>query len=518
MFVEAEQFTDGERIEADVCIFGAGAAGISLARELDGTGLSVCLIESGGLDYELPVQDLYRGEIAGRSYYPLHVTRLRMFGGSTGHWGGFSRAFDEVDFEARPWVERSGWPFARQELVPYYARAHRVCELGPPDYSLDRWQRDDFRGLPLEGSLLQSGLFQNSTPTRFGEAYRQQLDASKNVRVVLHATALGIELHPDGKTVREVELGTLSGKRLVAAAKRYVVALGGIENPRLLLNSNSVQRTGVGNSRDLVGRYFMEHPIMPIGELLLTNPDAATGLYRRRTIDGTPVHGFITVNEKTMRERRMLNCGVLLQTRQWAESSEGPASVSHMLGGFKEGRMPDDFFEHVSNIVTDLDGVVSATYNKLRDRRLFNVVYWAETVPNPDSRVMLASEKDPFGKPRVALDWRMTEQDRANLREMHTLLGREFGRLGLGRLHVNFDAEQEAWPDGLEGSHHHMGTTRMAEDPRQGVVDANCRVHGVDNLYMAGSSVFPTGGQANPTLTLVALAIRLADHLRRDMA
>lgn len=518
MFVEAEQLTNGARIETDICILGAGAAGISLARELDGSGFEVCLIESGGFDYEMQVQDLYRGDISGRSYYPLHATRLRMFGGSTNHWGGFSRQFDDIDFEPRPWVKWSGWPFGLDELQPYYARAHRTCELGPPDYSVDTWTRPYFQGLALENTLLQNGVFQNSTPTRFGETYRAQIEASENIRAVLHATATNIALHPDGRRVKRVELATLSGKRFFASAKRYVIALGGIENPRLLLNSNDVLRNGIGNGRDLVGRYFMEHPIMPVGELLVTDPDSSTDLYRRRNVDGTAVHGFITVRPEILRARKMINCGVLLQRRNWGDSSDGPASVKHVMDKIASGRVPDELLEHVANIVTDLDGILSATYNKLRDRRLFNVIYWAESVPNPDSRVKLSADTDPFGKRRVDLDWRLTEQDRENLRNLHAVLAQELGRTGLGRLHLSFDADADAWPEDLVGSHHHMGTTRMAESPDRGVVDGNCRVHGIENLYVAGSSVFPTAGQANPTLTLVALAIRLADHLRRDTA
>lgn len=519
LFIEAEELTNGERIESDICILGAGAAGITLARELDRAGLNVCLVESGAFEYEMPIQDLYQGEISGLSYYPLHVTRLRMFGGSTNHWGGFSRIFDESDFEERQWVKWSGWPFSLDELLPYYARAHKVCELGPLDYSLEAWERSDFKGLMFDDdSLLQNGIFQNSTPVRFGEAHREAISASDNIRAVLRATAISIELHPDGHTVRSVELGTLSGKRLVASAKRYVVALGGIENPRLLLNSTSVQKEGVGNSSDLVGRYFMEHPIMPIGELLLTQPDAPIELYRRTTVDGTPVHGFITVRPDVLREHKMLNCGFLLKYRPWGDTSDGPSSAKELMEGLGQGQVPDGLLDHIANIVTDLDSVLSATYNKVLNRRLFDVTYWAESVPNPDSRVMLSAKKDPFGKRRVNLDWRLTAHDRENLRTLHTILGQELGRSGIGRFHLGFDADADAWPEGLRGSHHHMGTTRMAESPDKGVVDGNCRVHEIENLYVAGSSVFPTAGQANPTLTLVALAIRLADHLRRDMA
>lgn len=515
MFIESEELKDGDRVDADVCIVGAGAAGISLAREFDDSGLNVVVVESGGLDYEAPVQELYRGELIGRDYYPLHVTRLRMFGGSTAHWGGFSRIFDDMDFERRPWVEGSGWPFGLDELRPYYARAQRLCELGPLDYETERWERPGFEGLPLNGSQLQTGVFQNSTPTRFGEVYREQLGSSRTVRVLLHATALEVSLHPDGRRVDSMRLGNLSGKRFEVTARRYVLALGGLENPRLLLNSTSVQRKGIGNQADLVGRYFMEHPIMETGELLLTRPDAPADIYRRRTIEGTPVQGFVTARHETLRTRKMLNCGMLLKSLNWADSSDGAMSVREIMESFGERRMPDGLLDHVSNIVTDIDGVVSATYNKLRSHRLFEVVYWAESVPNPDSRVRLTDKKDAFGKPRISLDWRLTAQDRLNLHAMHRLVGEELGRTGLGRLHLSFDPEQ-GWPAELRGSHHHMGTTRMAEDPGRGVVDADCRVHGVDNLYVSGSSVFPTAGQANPTLTLVALALRLADHLRRE--
>lgn len=514
MIIDAEAIDAGSALHTGVCIVGAGAAGITLAGELERAGIDTVVLESGGEAYEPQVQALYQGELAGRRYFPLHVTRLRMLGGSTNHWGGFSRKLDPLDFEFRDWVEPSGWPFGSEELESYYARAHELCELGPADYRLARWEDGQRPRLPLDEGPLRTGIFQNSTPTRFGQRYRDALAEASHVRVILHATVLDIGLHADGGHVRELAVGTLSGRRFTVTARQVVLAAGGIENPRLLLASNRVQTAGIGNRHDQVGRYFMEHPTLDVAELLLTRSDVQTALYRRHTVDDVPVHGFLTPSPETLRTERMLNCGMLLQRQHWVSSSEGARSARRLANQLGAGRWPQALFEDVANVIGDLGGLARAAYHSALDRRLFAVHYWAEQVPNPASRVTLSTERDAFGKPCARLDWRLTEQDWRNFVHMHELFAREIGASGLGRVRLNFDLESGVWPESVHGSHHHIGTTRMAGDPRHGVVNGQGRVHGVDNLYVAGSSVFPTSGQATPTLTIVALALRLAEHLK----
>ncbi len=537
MFIDARSLDQDTTVESDVCIIGAGAAGISIALELAGTGTNVCVLESGGFNYELDTQQLYQGENAGRPYYPLTVTRLRFLGGTTNHWGGFSRMLDKSDFEKRDWIPHSGWPISREDLMPYYARAHELCQLGPPRYDLAYWAGDDTpplafgnaqdRGYRLaaagdgaapalpggEGPVV-SGVYQNSTPTRFGQQYRAALEKAPDVKVFLHANVLDIGLRRAGDSVRRLLVSTLKGNRFEVHAKRYILATGGIENPRMLLLSNSVQQQGIGNRYDLVGRYFLEHPIMETGRVLL-NPSVNASLYRRHPVRGVPIQGFLTLSEEARQSNRMLNCGMLLEHMTWADSSPGSRSAKDLYDSAAHLHYPDHFVKDVEQIVADFSGVANAAYNDVRDRQLFRLIYWGEAVPNPDSRVSLSEQKDRFGKPRVRLAWRLSERDKQNLFRMHEMVGNQLGSAGLGRLKMELQEEQDGWPFDVHGSHHHMGTTRMSDDPKTGVVDRNCRVHGVDNLFVAGSSVFPISGQANPTMNLVALAVRLADHIKR---
>lgn len=538
MFIDARSLEEGKRIESDVCIIGAGAAGISIALELAGTGTNVCVLESGGFNYELDTQQLYQGENVGRPYYPLTVTRLRFLGGTTNHWGGFSRMLDASDFEKRDWVPHSGWPISREDLMPYYPRAHELCQLGPPRYDLAYWSGADTPPLPLDTGLngvqvaaastdgkqtplpsgpIVSGVYQNSVPTRFGQHYRDALEKAQDVRVFLHANVLDIGLRAAGDSVDKLTVSTLAGKRFEVHAKRYVLATGGIENPRMLLMSNSVQHQGIGNRYDVVGRYFLEHPIMETGRVLLASGVNAQ-LYRRHEVKGVPVQGFLTLSEAARERNRMLNCGMLLEHLTWAQSSPGSEAAKDLFDHVAHLKYPDHLVDDVQAVFGDLGGVADAAYNDLRDRQLFRLIYWGESVPNPDSRVSLSDEKDRFGKPRVRFAWRLSERDKDNLFRMHELLANELGSSGLGRLKLELGEEQDGWPFDVHGSHHHMGTTRMSDDPKTGVVNGDCRVHGVDNLYVAGSSVFPTSGQANPTMNLIALAVRLAHHLKRTAA
>ncbi len=202
-------------------------------------------------------------------------------------------------------------------------------------------------------------------------------------------------------------------------------------------------------------------------------------------------------------------------------TSEGFESLRLLVRSLRQCRLPDDLTEHLWNVIADFDDVAEGAYRRLQKRdlgtRVYRVMCRSEQVPNPESRVTLSDELDAFGVPRARLDWRLTEQDVDTIRRGQMFLAAELARAGLGRMQLP-EEEGFGWDQYVLGGHHHMGTTRMALDPRKGVVDADCRVHGIENLYLAGSSVFPTGGFANPTLTLVALAARLADHVRRVLS
>ncbi len=526
MLLDARALEDGTRIECDLGIVGAGAAGITLARAFAGGRLKVGVLESGGLEFEERVQDLYQGANVGLPYVDLDVCRLRFLGGATNHWAGRCRPLDELDFEPRPWVPLSGWPLTRAELEPYYRQAQQICQLGAYDYMPEDWLDPGQAVLPFDPAKVVNRMWQYSPPTRFGEVYRGELEAAANLEVVLHANLVDIETNEAGAEVLSLHARTLDGKRLTLRARAYVLACGGLENPRLLLAANRQVKVGLGNQKDMVGRCFMEHPQVNAARALVVDP-ALLSFYSYGLggghEQGTPVVGCLNQSPKRQRAVQVLNFDGLFTVDNIGNS--GFAALRRIWSAAGHGEWPEHLAADLWQALTDIDDTAAGVAGRLglRDYQPGNAAFrmWctAEQAPNPDSRVRLDDQLDALGMPRIALDWQLTEQDKRSLLAGHQAVAEELGRTGLGRLQIAdwLTAGDNSWSPTLDGGYHHMGTTRMSEDPARGVVDASSRVHGIANLYVAGSSVFPTSGSANPTLTLVALALRLAAHLQERL-
>ena len=514
MLIDASDLTDGQTVTADICVIGAGPAGISLANEFLGTSASVCVLESGGLQVEADTQALAGGTSGGQRYVPLQTTRLRMFGGTSGHWGGWCRPLDRIDFRERPWIPHSGWPLTRDVLDEYYARAQGLFDVGPNRYRLSDWFDVEERCFGSQSPDLSASVIQVS-PTRFGEKYRDAFSAAENLTVILHANVLAIDTDPGAGHVSGLQVAHVSGRRFSVVADRYVVAAGGLENPRLLLLSDHVQPEGLGNGNDNVGRYFMNHTFVPSGSVIRTRPVENDSLFTEHTDatrfgQPTRLQAYLTLSERLQEREEIANVSFNL----------AGSDFSSALFGFG-GR--SGFLDTASAIVGNLDevirGSVNRAYSKLdpgAHQPVYSIINITEQTPNPDSRVTLSDELDGLGQRRLHLDWRLKDIDLRSMARGQTLLGAELARYGMGRV-MNDVNLWDGWPNDYIGDWHHMGTTRMSVDPADGVVDLNCRVHGIDNLYVAGSSVFPTGGYSNPTLTIVALALRLADHFKTKM-
>ncbi len=530
MFIDARHVPKDTRLEADVCIIGAGAAGITLAREFIGTPFRVVLIESGGFQFDGETQSLYQGDNVGFPYFALDKLRLRYFGGTTNHWTGSCRPLDALDFEARPWVPHSGWPFGKSDLDPFYARAHPVCQLGPYEYNPEYWETKESPRLPLTGDRIVTAVHQRSPPTHFGEVYRAAIERASNVQTCMFANVIEIEVTPNATTVTKVNVATLAGNKFSVISRVFVLAAGALENARLLLSSTKVQRAGLGNQNDLVGRFFMEHLNAEAAVFLPSNPDVGMDLYwptdanASHTTGGHAV-GFLTPSPATLRSEQLLSVRALFRPdsagRGILATSEGllrVAADSESAGG---GAHAESFMKHVYDVIADIDQVAIASYLRLfRLPKAYFLIYQIEQVPNPDSRVTLGPERDPLGMQRIQLAWRFTDLERRTLRRASQMVAEECGKAGVGRIRMIPDDPNTGWPSvvrPLGGTWHQMGTTRMHDDPRHGVVDPHCRVHGTANLFVAGSSVFPTTGYANPTLTIVALALRLADHIQQEL-
>jgi choline dehydrogenase-like flavoprotein len=508
MFTDARTLPDNSLIEADLAIIGGGVTGIALARELAGHRTRVCLVEAGGLELDAAGQALYEGENAGLEYSTI-ATRLRYFGGSSNHWGGYTRPLDPIDFERRDWVPHSGWPFGKEELDPWYIPAARLVQVAPGYFDdASYWEEATAEALPVPASgRLRLQFVHFSPPTRFGMRYRDDLENAHNIQVLLNANVTRIRARQDAGSVRQLDIRTLTGLSHRVKARTYVLATGGLENARVLLLSSDVVKAGLGNHHDQVGRYFMEHPhLSGFAEIVAADLARVPKILRERvTVKGHAAQVAYNPAPAFLREQRLLNATFMTAL---ARSYPGNSS-----------RAGDDArsLAHRNMLLAARHFLTDAPAPAPPDSGFWlGVGGSCEQAPNPDSRVSLSSQRDALGLARLKLDWRLTDQDRQSFYTHLRSLALEFGALGIGRL-LETIADQSKWPQPVGGGSHHMGTTRMSDDPSRGVVDRNCKVHDIDNLYVAGSSVFPTSGSANPTLTLVALTLRLAEHLKGAM-
>lgn len=530
MFHDTREIEDGAEIRADVCIAGAGAAGIAIANELLGHSSNVAVLTSGGFEFRRRSQRLYAGENVGRPAFSPYRSRIRMYGGSTTAWAGQCRPLQHLDFERRSWVPHSGWPFSRDDLDPYYRRAQGVCHLGPYDYEPRAWSQEGKPVLPVDGDKIDVRIYQFCHPVDFGQTYKEDMSSAGNVDVYLHANVVDIDVDPDVRRVTGLRVATLAGRRTRFVANRYVLACGGIENPRLLLAANRVASAGIGNRHDLVGRFYTDHPFLFTGYYEPSRPELDGTLhviedYARVGWDQR-AHAALALPADTVRSEQLNDCAVYFIRRpnykiQPSYFTDGMQSLAQLADTVSGEDVPDGHLgRHLKNVAGGLPNIAKVLSCRLGEalnpRPRLALRTALETTPNPDSRVTIGRRLDRLGVPRVRVDWRVNPDDRRGLDRLYEIMRGEFTRLDLGCLVEDPAKDEDGWPVSMTSGMHHMGTTRMHDDPREGVVDGDGRVHGLANLYIAGSSVFPTGGVANPTLTIVALALRLADHLKQN--
>jgi choline dehydrogenase-like flavoprotein len=521
MIEDLRELGAGPPIEADLCLIGAGAAGITIARALSGSGLAICLAESGGLDFEAQTQALYDGDTIGLQEQGMEIGRLRFFGGTTNHWGGRCTPLAPLDFTARPWVPYSGWPITRRELDPYYQRARAVCGLDGPAAPEAMLSSVGVRP-PLVAPALEVKIWEH-TPEHwsFGTVYRQALRQAGDVRVLLHANLTGMAATPARNAVTAITVKTLTGIAREIRAPCYVLCCGAIENARQLLSTADGSITALGNGCDLVGRFYMDHFRGQVATLVTGDPQPEVeAVFNYFIAPGQRLYQVgLELSAAAQSEQRLLNASAVLDYE--GDPRSGIAEAQAIWRALQQGQWGPDIGERLWRVLSDMDGVASMIRRRLIDGRhpvmplkAGLIIADIEQGPNPESRVSLADERDALGGRRARLDWRAGALERRTAEYFARVIGAALLRLGFGRCRVEPWLMERGTALALGETYHQSGTTRMADDPRRGVVDADCRLHGVANLYVAGSSVFPSGGHANPTLTIVALALRLADHLK----
>jgi choline dehydrogenase-like flavoprotein len=523
-FVGSDEVTDGSVVQTDVCVIGAGAAGLTVARELDRRGLDTVLLEAGGTHRDVRTEaDTFELDVIGEPQRNPIESRGRWFGGSTNLWFGRIAMPTEIDFEHRPWVPHSGWPVRLGELSRWVDVAIRILDVRHADkLAVDAWETtptiETFRGPDTDIEV-----FLWSSAMDMGRHARPLLAASRTVRVVTDATATELVIGDDG-LVRSVSVRRADGGTFSVVPRRVVLAAGGIENPRLLLASPGRTGRGVGNEHDNVGRYYLDHPRGEgLAHVDLRGLDAdriarIAGLDERADSPFGHVQFRMVFDADTQRREHLLNHALHGHLVTDAHGGDGFAAYKRLRERARQRslRAPAGLGRDLVAVGRSAPQLMSLAADRLRKQRRFTrfvVVDQLEQEPDRDSRITLdPHRRDAYGLPRVRLDWRIGASTRHSHRRMHELFRDRLAGVGIRSLHSALldgdTADLELWD-----MKHPSGTTRMSASPADGVVDADCRVHGVPNLYVAGSSVFPTSGHFNPTLIIVALAARLADHL-----
>lgn len=553
MIEDARELPLESAIECDLCIIGGGPAGISIAHALRSTSLRVVILESGGRTETPEALDLNRGHVSpAGSHEPLEENRRRVFGGSTSVWGGRAVPFDEIDFAPRPWVPQSGWPLTKADLDPYYVRATALYEAGEDRFTVE----DAFPGRQAEmiagfdgRDVVSNRLERWGPPVHFGRRYGPDLQRAENVHVLLQATCVRLRTDAAGERVLEAEVACgARERRLRVRAARFVVAAGTLENARLLLASNAERPEGLGNAHDNVGRYYATHHhgafsiarLHDIGPRFFYEFERDTaGVYCRRRFWLTPAaqERLQTLNAVAFFFRPQIadspNASGLLSATHLAKITLGTFRRNGLSGARKLYENRAELAVHLRRVVVDTPELLPEFLAIIRHRFLakrrlpfvlpprrtnrFHLFFQAEHAPNRESRARLQGECDALGMPRLEAGLQFGEIDRRTIIELHRTIRAQFAATGTGELTYD-EAALEAWIDErfrhCNSTAFQTGTTRMSADPRTGVVDAQCRVHGMENLFIAGASVYATSGHANPALTLIALALRLADHLR----
>ena len=481
LFQSLEEYTRSG-FRPRVCIVGTGPAGMSLALRLQERKVPCLLVEAGSYDFSATSQDIYRGEVIGDRYHKLHEARLRQFGGSSGHWTGWVCPLDVTDFDRRSYIPNSGWPINNQDLAPYALAADEILEVKAhiPD-----------RSMTPDIDYIQ---YRFSPPVRFGSKYRVPVEQSKTIGLLLNTPVL--ELVPGKGRIESIKVSTGTVGPQDVQVEQVCVCTGGIENSRLLLWSNSRNAGGVVPEAGSLGRYWMEHPVHVLADVV------------------TSQAGY----EKQFEVR---------SPDKWYFAPSDSAKKTYEIGGghmwmrthINEETYTKELLHEAMCVAPDWSNRVLKRLGKEYHCGGY-VISEFEQFPIQQNRIELDQQVDALGVPRSRLYWKTGESERKTALTMARLLGEALVKKDIGRLRIrNYLVEGGEWPlDDQGGGWHHMGGTRMSDSSATGVVDKNCKVFGMSNLYVGGSSVFPTGGHANPTYTIVKLALRLGDHLATKLS
>lgn len=516
--VDNIQDLDVETIETDVCVIGSGPAGGIVAANLAKKNVRVSLLEAGG---ELPD---YSCESIDTSNLVLDEAALRFgwslqFGGSSNLWAGRTCPLEDIDFEKRSWIPDSGWPFKAETLVTFYKRAAEILRIPGFQYFSDYHEHEEEQNVfksALDVNIgFQAKFFQwAKNPFIVSDYLKDVAKDHPSLRIFLRAPVSRLQEKPDGSAIEFVQVTTENGGSLIVKARLFVLAAGGIETPRLLLNSNRVRSTGIGNDYDVVGRYFSTHPKADMAAIILNKAVSTShAFFMDRSLGAGSFRYGIGFSKEMQKRLKLLNHYVQL-------SPLLEYQANHAFEVIKKTKVLSNELIDRNNLIQGfLPGLGKLAYEsigrvaKFQPRaRKFILRGFLDQYPDRENRITLSSNKKKDGTCKADIRWRYSDRDKQSVLKFFSHLDLVLHQNNIGRVEFAGLEKLENWP--LVYIHSHfMGATRMGDDKKTSVVDTNARVHDVSNLYVAGPSLFPTYGFANPFLTITALSLKLADHL-----
>jgi len=534
MIVDGSTLSPGSEKEHEICVVGSGVAGMVLVMELAGICKDICMIESGGWKPDDATQSLYALDSVGFPIREQFQNRLRYFGGSCNIWAGRAMIYNEIDLKSRPWLDSPAWPFDFAELDRYYEPASRYLKL--PSYEKMKPETWHSRLSGFEKDLVENPKFKANvalfakSAARFGyrTQYYKKIKRSSTVTAYIGSNVVNVQLDESLTRIMHVDVACLNGVRFKIRARKFVLACGGLENARILLASNKQLSGGIGNQHGVLGLYYMDHPRAVFGRIKLTRKiklDHMLGM----PVAGGKVQLGIALSDKIQAEEGLLNNYLSVEPNYSIRSMELYQGFVKLMKRLLRKGYSGKRFDFKNREIGDVPELIYLLtpkellphfmyYSYSRFIKKFvtklnhlSIVNFSEQEPIRDSRVYLGTEKDKLGMPKLVLDWKVSDRSLMSSLRLLQLVDEHFRRRGAGYVEEDL-AEIKQLP--YTDASHHLGTTRMSADPKSGVVDANCQVHGVGNLYITGSSVFPTAGHANPTLTIAAMSLRLANHLK----
>lgn len=533
-FFDLRDFEDKALIEADLCIIGSGPAGLTIAKEFAGTRIDVVILESGGSNTDEQTQKLYEIESIGDPrIINQELIRRRVLGGSSHIWTGRCAPFDELDFEYRDWIQYSGWPIRHGDLGHYIDRAAEYFGLAPAWYDESLWYKlKAHQPESLLDDKFLSPFFWQFCKS-FGSEKRavdfgRDLDFQQayNVRLLFHANVTHINTNTEATHVTSVQVSTLERKEAVVKAKVLVLACGGIENARLLLASNRVMPQGLGNQHDVVGRYLMDHCLYRLGHFAPEDSYHLRDRFGHYWLDDDQgrhvyLHG-ISLSPEVQRNKNLLNCHAFIEEHDIPDDDSWN-SIRYLISDFKSRKISQKSLQNLQTVLSNFGEVSQGLHRRIvkhrpeiREAKTIQLHCMLEQLPDPNSRIRLSqTRKDSLGMPISEIDWKISDLERQTALKMVQLISQEFTRLNLPTPSLSsWIKDDENWRNYLPEKAHPTGSTRLSTNPKMGVVDVNLEIHGVKGIFVAGSSVFPTSGAANPTLMIVAMSIRLAEWLK----